>query len=82
MLQIIGWLMCFCLVIKGLEISASNNFRDQDGRSKEFAPLIAALAFLGAIGFGLWLHAQGASFPPSPNLGAAMTETCEETRSC
>ena len=68
MLQIIGWLGCLYLAVKGLEIVSSSAFRGSDGELPGFATLAAGLAFVGAAIFSVWLYEQGnggRSDPPS-----------------
>lgn len=59
MLQIIGWLGCLYLVVKAMEIAASSSFRDELGHLKPFATGAILVAWIGAVGFALWLGAQG-----------------------
>lgn len=63
MLQIIGWLGCLYLVVKALEIIANPAYRDANGMMKSAAIWAALLAGFGAVGFALWLAAQGGAFP-------------------
>ena len=80
MLQIIGWLGCLYLVIKGFEISASSAFRDEHGKARSGATAACMLAWGGAVVFGIWLADQGVAFTsqpqtetPSLNGGAGVT---------
>lgn len=59
MLQIIGWLGCFYLVVKALEIASSDSFRTSDGKMKDRAQVATWVAWGGAIAFALWLYVQG-----------------------
>lgn len=85
MLQIIGWLGCFYLLIKGLEIGNSQQFRAENGRVSNAGALIAVLTIFGAIGFGAALLLQGDAFPNrsssavgSGDLQAAELSKCIE----
>ncbi|MFT4056292.1 MAG: hypothetical protein QM681_17445 [Novosphingobium sp.] len=62
-LQIIGWLGCLYLVVKGFEISASSAMRDENGKARFGATTACMLAWGGAVVFGIWLADQGSSFP-------------------
>jgi len=59
MLQIIGWLGCLYLAIKGLEIGNSRNFQNADGRVTGAGASIAVLSVLGALVFAVALLLQG-----------------------
>lgn len=71
MLQIIGWLGCFYLIVKCLEIAGNgNSYRPSvaDPEKMEMrapAYLAIVLAVGGAIGFAWWLGAQGGMFDDS-----------------
>lgn len=69
LLQIIGFLGCFMIIIKALEIVHSGDFRDETGL-REGALWTAVVAGVGACLFALWLYAQGPSFqqPAQPSL--------------
>lgn len=63
MLQIIGFLICACLAVKLLEMSAHPSLHDLEAKGRDM--LIAAL-FVGwasVFGFALWLLMQGNAFP-------------------
>ncbi|QSR18404.1 hypothetical protein [Novosphingobium sp. KA1] len=85
MLQIIGWLGCLYLIVKALEMAANPAYRDDSGVLKGYAVAACLLAWMGAIGFALWLAAQGASFlgqspamPSTDELSASVTQQCIE----
>lgn len=85
MLQIIGWLGCLYLIVKGFEISASAAFRDDTGKARFGATTACMLAWGGAVVFGIWLADQGSAFPQaatapsSPDdLSARITAQCIE----
>lgn len=96
MLQIIGWLGCLYLVVKALEIAANPDYRDANGMMKPVAMGAAVLGWFGAVGFALWLAAQGGALPgkseaeqASDDLTASITSQCielaktpEEVRAC
>ena len=70
MLQIIGWLGCLYLIVKGLEIAGNaSSYKPQvvDPEKMELrspASVAIVLAFAGAIGLAWWLGAQGGAFEP------------------
>lgn len=57
MLQIIGWLGCFYLVIKAMEM-LGNAPRDEHGKRSAWTDIGAALAVLGAMAFVIMLQEQ------------------------
>jgi hypothetical protein len=59
MLQIIGWLGCLYLLIKGFEILSDSAYGTPEGWLKGTAVLAIALAFIGSIVFSIWLLVQG-----------------------
>jgi hypothetical protein len=59
MLQIIGWLGCLYLLIKGVEILSNSAYRTPEGWLKGSAVIAIALAFIGSIVFSIWLLVQG-----------------------
>jgi len=61
MLQIVGWLGCFYLMIKALEFASGTNFRTEGGRMKDTAVVAALLAWFGGLAFAFWLFSQGRS---------------------
>lgn len=77
MLQIIGWLGCFYLVVKAMEIWSSKSFRYETGKLKESAIYAVATALIGAVGFALWLSDQGSAFPPPAPTTTARDELSE-----
>jgi len=85
LLQIIGWLGCVYLLVKALEIYSSSTFRNEAGNLKEPATAAALIAFWSAVGFAIWLGAQGGAFPAKDSsdaqadeLSAAITRQCIE----
>lgn len=72
MLQIIGWLGCFYLVVKSLEMAANPTFRDENGKMTPAALRVAFLGWIGAVGFALWLAAQG-NAALTPKVGQPST---------
>lgn len=77
MLQIVGWLGCVYLLVKSIEIFASSSFRTEAGKLKESAMIGALIAFWGAVGFAIWLSAQGSAggFGSELSLGSGYEET-------
>jgi hypothetical protein len=70
-------------LVKALEIFSSSNYRNEAGNLKETATAGALIAFWGAVGFAIWLGAQGGAFPSkdtsdpsSDELSAAITRQC------
>jgi len=59
MLQIIGWLGCLYLFVKGCEALANSSYRTADGGLNGYANTAVVLSFAGALGFALWLLVQG-----------------------
>jgi hypothetical protein len=75
MLQILGWLGCFYLIIKGLHIIASADQSKAKSTQNALA-FTGALAILGAIGFFILINEQAkatgqltADFPFVPEVG-------------
>ena len=54
MLQILGWLLCLCLFVKGVELASLPEGQGNDGM--RFG---AGVAVLGAMGFAFWIYSQG-----------------------
>jgi hypothetical protein len=65
MLQIIGWLGCLYLLVKGCEIVANKGNRSAEGHLHGGAVIGAGLAFVGAPIFMLLLLAQAGAFERS-----------------
>jgi hypothetical protein len=65
-LQIIGWLGCLYLVVKAFEIGSARTHRSDEGDLTLGAMLAALIAWCGAIGFAIWLFAQGGGFSGDP----------------
>lgn len=93
MLQIIGWLGCFYLVIKAMEIGSGNQFRDSEGQLKALATGACMLAWFGALAFAVWLLLQGDAgrigpAPASSEMSQSMmdcinkSQTSEEILAC
>ena len=61
MLQIIGWLGCLYLFIKALEICSGSEHRTGQGHLKTSAAIACGLGWAGALGFAVWIFAQGAA---------------------
>ena len=59
MLQTVGFLGCLLLLIKGLEILSSRDFKHHTGEWNIVAIITAALALSGAAIFAVVLHKQG-----------------------
>ena len=67
MLQIIGWLGCLYLVVKGFEIAGGPNFRNENGWPSSAAKIAATIAWVGACVFALLLLLQGGALEqPQP----------------
>jgi len=81
MLQIIGWLGCFYLLIKGLEIGNSQHFRAENGRVSNAGAMIAVLAIFGAIVFAAAFLLQGDAFP-NRSSGATPEAQASELSQC
>ena len=57
MLQIIGWLVCLCLFVKGLELADRAGARKD--QSFSLAEIGAGIDILGALVFAYFFYAQG-----------------------
>lgn len=82
MIQIIGFLGCLYLLVKALEIASSSAFKDQAGSVDATAKTAIALAVAGAVGFAIWLLAQGGAFAipdpastPDASIGEMMSQS-------
>lgn len=58
MLQIIGWMGCLYLFVKGLEFIANRSYRSEEGKYYATATAGAVVCWLGAIVFFVLLNAQ------------------------
>lgn len=79
MLQIIGLLGCFYLLVKCFEIVGSQAHRNAEGNLVPPAVLAVSLAALGAIGFAFWLYEQGSAFDPTVLAAAESGDSCMES---
>ncbi|AKH42507.1 hypothetical protein FHS61_000277 [Altererythrobacter atlanticus] len=59
MVQIVGWLGCFYLVVKAMEFQADPRFRNTEGELNGNAAVAALISWGGAIAFAVWIWAQG-----------------------
>ena len=60
MVQIIGFLGCLYLFLKGCEFVTSKNYSKEDGESQmDGANAAATIAFIGSLVFAAWLFFQG-----------------------
>jgi hypothetical protein len=57
MLQILGWLVCLCLFVKGIELLELA----ETGKQERQLRAGAVIAMLGAVGFAVWIYFQGAA---------------------
>ena len=73
-IQIIGWLGCLYLIVKGLEIASSSAFRNEHGNARSGATAACMVAWIGALVFAVWLLLQG-------DAGGAGQEAAETTMS-
>ena len=77
MLQIIGWLGCLYLVVKGFEIAGGANFRDASGRPTTSAKNASTIAWIGAFVFAVMLLLQGGAFEqvkPTPAISEPLSQ--------
>ena len=65
MLQIIGWLGCVYLIIKGLEIASNIGNRTENGELRGTASAAIIISYLFAFIFAVWLYAQGGAMGSS-----------------
>lgn len=61
MIQIIGFLICACLAVKLLEISANSALVDHEGKPHHNRTVALILGWPCVFGFALWLLMQGQS---------------------
>lgn len=81
LLQIIGWLGCLYLAVKGLEIGNGAQFRHESGRVTVAGALIAILAVGGALVFAVAINLQGEAFvqsQPDSDLPEALSDSQTE----
>jgi hypothetical protein len=67
MLQIIGWMGCVYLFVKGIEFMASRNYRNNEGGIGGAAIVGPIICWLSAFAFALILNVQAgtaSSFTP------------------
>ena len=75
MLQIIGWLGCVYLFVKGLELFSSNSHRLPDGKLNSYAITGAIIAVVGSLIFALMLVGQGSASPfPATGLSSDISD--------
>ena len=67
MLQIIGWMMCVYLVIKGMDIASSKDHCIEQDKLSRVAYLACLICYCSAFVFAVALYDQGraVSTPPS-----------------
>jgi hypothetical protein len=63
LLQIIGWLGCVYLLVKGLELASSSAHRTADGKMHITAIIAAVIAFISALIFIFLFNGQASSSP-------------------
>ncbi len=78
MLQIIGWMGCFYLLIKALELAGSNSQKDAEGSIKPFAYVTVVLCLLGAIVFAFLFAAQGSVLQQSGTGPTGLSQSVVE----
>lgn len=54
MIYVLGWLLCLCLLVKGLDIAGSQAHQ-REGKMTFIAGLAVAFAIVGAVVFALWI---------------------------
>lgn len=74
MLQLIGWMGCIYLLVKGLEFFASSAYRDENGALKSSATIAIAVAWLGAAAMFFAFTVQGFSMSGSGAAGLTASE--------
>lgn len=71
MVQIVGWLLCLCLFVKGLELAAqSQATAGPEGERIGGSGMLesaSAIAILGSLAFAAWLFMQGNELSSSLN---------------
>ena len=68
-LQIIGWLGCFYLAFRAVQMGVDRSFRNAEGQVPAEVGLVIMLGIVGAIGFAVWFGNQGSAISqPSPSL--------------
>lgn len=58
MVEIVGFIGCALLLLKGIEFLASDAYRNDEGRAKLIAIIAAVLCFIGSVVFAGWLLIQ------------------------
>lgn len=81
MIQIIGFLICACLVVKLLEIGANPAYKAEGDKLVRGMGAALLFGWLTVAGFVIWLLAQGEAFPkpadPAPYAPALTQEQIE-----
>ena len=58
MVEIVGFIGCALLLLKGIEFLASGAYRNDEGRPKLIVIIAAVLCFIASIVFAGWLFIQ------------------------
>jgi cytochrome bd-type quinol oxidase subunit 2 len=58
MVEIVGFIGCALLLLKGVEFLASGAYRNEEARLRLVAKIAAALCFISSIVFAGWLFIQ------------------------
>ena len=66
MIQLIGFLGCFYVFIRGLDIVAQSD-ADRHKETRFARKLIGGVACVGALGFAYFFIEQGQAMPPLPS---------------
>ena len=65
MLQIIGWTLCLCLIVKGMEVLGQGIL--VKGTASELMKSAGVIAIVGAFGAAFLIYAQGAAIGGNGN---------------
>ena len=74
MLQLIGWLGCLYLFVKGLEFFANSAYRDDNGSLKGSAIFAIAIAWLGSAVMFFAFLVQGLAMPGAEASGMTASQ--------
>jgi len=80
MLQLIAWMGCVYLLIKGIELLSHQGYKRDDGELQVLAGVGAGIAIFTAVVFAVLAFAQGQSFArPSAELDTSNSEVRSDT---
>lgn len=84
MLQIIGWMLCAMLAIKGISMMGDNRYIEEDAegnkKMSEAGHFAAIASIIVAVGFAFWFFNQGEAFADLSRSGYSSPLSPEEER--